>query len=171
MSLVRTSTSSGTALPLSLAIIGYAAFYNDGAEQEILPSSGLVPVFNDALDSKTVTDSMPMGVDAVWENPAGVIKFTGLEVGDQLMLTHRFSVTPDANEGLLITRFDTGAVLDYHKYKMDRGANRLYKDGITQHLIVNSDLIADGLKVVVRSTVPAAYTYRGVEITIIKRNV
>ncbi|MCP4090581.1 MAG: hypothetical protein GY746_12460 [Gammaproteobacteria bacterium] len=151
-------------------MIGFAAFYNDGAEQEILPTSGLVPVFNDALDGKTVLNSMPVGVNAEWENPAGVIKFTGLEVGDQLMLTHRFSVTPDANEGLLITRFDVGAVLDYHKYKMDRGANRLYKDTITQHLIVNSDLIADGLKVVVRSTVPAAYTYRGVEITIIKRN-
>ncbi len=171
MSLVRYRGASESLLPAGVAMIGSAAFYNSGDNQELPADGSLTPVLNDSLGARTLTTLMPVGVTVEWENPAGIIKFTGLEAGDQLMLTHRFAVTPEANEGLVTHRFDIGPFFDYHKQEMDRGAARMYWFNIEQHLVVNDSLIADGLKITINSTVPVAYKHRGVEMTIIKRNV
>ncbi len=174
MSLVRTASAGGAALPLGLAISGYADFNNTGAAQALTPDTW-VELRNDKLGANTIIGKMPVGV-ALDIAADGRIELTGLAIDDQIFIRHDFTVTPQTNNQTFEFTHDVGTVaypIGTMPHKMEQGGGTASPtfNPLSYIYIGDTNTLDGGIMPKIKTTGNATVQYKGCAISIVKRNV
>ncbi len=174
MSLVRTATAGGAALPLGLAIAGYADFNNAGVEQALTPNAW-VELLNDKLGANTITNKMPDGV-ALDIAADGRIELSGLAIDDQIFIRHDFTVTPSTNNQTFEFTHDVGTVAYpigtmSHKMEQGGGTESPTFNPLSYIYIGDVNTLDGGIMPKIKTTGAATVQYNGCAISIVRRNV